>query len=300
MKIALTGATGFIGRYIVRHLIDQGHQLRCWHRQGSNRDGFDGLAAHLQWIKAELGDVRESAELVDGCDAVIHGALYHPSGGFRGDEGDLLEFCERNVMGSLRLIEAARAARVPRFIFVSTCAVHDKILDDRKLDERHPTWPASHYGAYKAAVEQFVHSYGWGHNYDICALRPTGVYGLAEPANESKWFDLVAKVVRGENVTCQRGGKEVHAADVAKAAGILLTAEGITGECYNCYDTYFSEHDVAEVAKQIAGSRSKIEGARPAPKNQIVTEKLRALGMTFGGRPQFEETIGQLIRAIRG
>src|SRR6185312_5563186 len=144
-----------------------------------------------------------------------------------GAEGNLLEFVEKNVTGTLRLIEAARGAGVKRFIFISTCAVHDQILSDRPLDETHPLWPASHYGAHKAAIEAFVHSFGLGQGYPICALRPTGIYGLAHPAKASKWFDLIQSVARGQSVTVSRGGKEVHAADVARAVEILLTADGI-------------------------------------------------------------------------
>jgi len=298
MKIAVTGATGFIGRYIVRHLIAQGHQCRCWHRSGSNRAGFDDVdLTRIEWLAGELGDVDGSAELVSGCDAIVHSALYHPGGGFRGGEGEVVAFAERNILGTLKLIEAARAAKLKRFVFISTCAVHEKILGDRPLDETHPTMPTSHYGAHKAAIEQFVHSYGWGLGFPICALRPTGVYGLAEPAAGSKWFDLVRSVVRGEDVTCTRGGKEVHAADVAAAAGLLLTAQGTSGEAFNCYDRYISEHEVATLAKQISGSRSTIHGGEPKPKNQIVTDKLRSLGMNFGGQPLLERTVRELVAA---
>ena len=45
---------------------------------------------------------------------------------------------------------------VRRFVFIATCAVHDVILSDRPLDEAHPLWPKSHYGAHKAAIEKFV------------------------------------------------------------------------------------------------------------------------------------------------
>jgi nucleoside-diphosphate-sugar epimerase len=299
MKIAVTGATGFIGRYIVRHLVEQGHACRCWFRPDSDRSGLDKLAEHLQWLPGELGDNRACRSLVEDCDAVVHAALYRAGPTFRGGEGDLKTFIEKNVVGTIELIEAARAAGVARFVFISSCSVHEKILDDRPLDETHPTWASSHYGAHKAAIEQFVYSYGLGTGYSICALRPTGVYGLAHPAADSKWFELVQAVVRGQSVNCRRGGKEVHAADVAKSVNILLSAEGIAGQAYNCYDRYISDWDVAQLAKQLTSSPSQIDGGQTAPQHQIVTEKLRKLGMQFGGQQLFEQTIGQLVAAAR-
>jgi nucleoside-diphosphate-sugar epimerase len=299
MRVAVTGATGFIGRYIVRQLIGDRHTVRAWYRPGSDRTGFDDLGELLEWVPGVLNDPESTRELVAGCDAVVHAALYHPGGGFRGGEGDVLEFVEANVLGTLRLIEAARHAGVKRFVFISTCAVHERILEGRPLDETHPLWPTSHYGAHKGAIEKFVHSYGFGQGYPICALRPTGVYGAAHPIEESKWYDLVRAVVRGEEVDCRRGGKEVHAADVARAAALLLTAEGIAGEAYNCYDHYISDYDVATLAKEISGSPSVIRGGQTAPKNQIITAKLQQLGMQFGGQPLFEQTIRQLVAAAK-
>lgn len=295
MKVALTGATGFIGRYLVDRLVEDGHSLRCSHRADSDRSGYDVPEDRLEWVEAELNDGREQ-EFVAGCDAVIHAALYHPGGGFRGGEGDLIEFVERNIVGSLRLIETAHRTGVPRFVQISTCAVHEKILDDRPLDETHPLWARSHYGAHKAALEKFVHSFGLGQDYAICALRPTGVYGVARPIEHSKWYDLIQKVRRGEPVVCEKGGKEVHAADVAKAASLLLSAEGIAGEAYNCYDRYVSQREVAQLAKELSGSDSEITGEQPAPKHQIETDKLRALGMEFGGDALLRETVEALLR----
>ncbi len=299
MRIALTGATGFIGRYIAAHLIGRGHRLRCWYRPTSDRGGFEDLAGFLEWVDGDLSDAASSPVLVRGCDAVVHAALHHPGGGFRGGEGDVVDFVEKNVVGTIRLIEASRAAGVGRFVFISTCAVHEKILDDRPLDETHPLWSTSHYGAHKAALEKFIHSYGLGDGYPICALRPTGVYGIARPIQDSRWFELVGAVVRGETVTCQRGGKEVHVQDVAKAVEILLAADGVAGEAYNCYDRYVSEFEVATIAKRLAGSKSQILGRQTAPKHEIVTKKLRALGMEFGGSSLLEKTIGAMIEAVR-
>ncbi len=302
MRVAVTGATGFLGRYIVRHLSEAGHECRCWYRAQSDRGGFDGLPARIEWLPGDLADERSMHALVADCDAVVHAALYRPGAGFRGAEGDVATFVERNVLGTIRLIEAARKAGVRRFIFISTCAVHEKILPDRKLDEAHPLWPTSHYGAHKAAIEKFVHSYGIGHGYEICALRPTGIYGLARPVERSKWYDLVQAVARGEDIASDRGGKEVHASDVAKAVGILLTAEGITGQAYNCYDRYIADQDVAAIARKLTGSKSAIQMLNKGPKHQIDTTKLRALGMAFGGEALLESTIREMLHtgASRG
>jgi nucleoside-diphosphate-sugar epimerase len=303
MRIAVTGATGFVGRYIVSHLAEAGHRLVCWRRPGSDVGGFPDSIPEgaLTWIEGSLGDDRAAKELLEGADAVVHAAIDHPGGRFRGNEGNLLEFFDRNVMGTLRLIEEARRRDLKRFVFISTCAVHDEILTDRPLDEAHPTWSASHYGAHKAAIEAFVSSYGLGARMPICALRPCGVYGLARPPRKSKWFDLVQKVAAGEPVECRGGGKEVHAVDVSRGVEILLDADAqaVSGRMFNCCDRYVSEYEVAHVARRLAGADGPIGGAETHPKHQIATDRIRSLGMTFGGAARLEATIAQLVAAVK-
>ncbi len=295
MLVAVTGATGFLGRYIVRHLAERGHAARCWHRPTSDRGGFAPDDDAIEWVPGGLEDVESMQNLVAGTDTVVHSALDRPGMGFRQAEGDLATFVERNVLGSIRLMEAAREAGVGRFIFISTCAVHEEILDDRALDEAHPLWPKTHYGAHKAAIEKFIHSYGLGGGYDICSLRPTGIYGVARPLTASKWYGLVQAVKRGEPVTAAQGGKEVHAADVARAVGLLLHAKGIAGQTYNCYDLYVSPPMVANIAKKLTGSTSRIDACHQSPKHQIDTTKLRRLGMTFGGEAVLAKTVKEML-----
>jgi nucleoside-diphosphate-sugar epimerase len=298
MKVAVTGATGFIGHYIVRHLIEQGHSCRCWYRPESIRRTLEDVSDGIEWIEGDLANTDSAAALVKGCDAVVHAALDRPGEAFRGAEGDIVAFADRNIVGSLRLIAQAHVADVPRFVFISTCAVHEIILEDRKLDEAHPMWPRSHYGAYKAAVEEFVYSYGYRYNYDICALRPTGVYGLHHMPASSKWYDLVKSVAEGktDRVTPQ-GGKEVHAADVARAVGVLLKADGVAGQAYNCYDRYIAQEEVAEIAARLSGRDVTIARTNPGPKHQIDTSKIRKLGMSFGGEALLETTVGELLNS---
>lgn len=302
MRVAVTGATGFLGRYLVRDLAAGGHRLRCWHRPASDRSGFEDVAAALEWLPGRLGDEAATRALVEGADAVVHAAVEWegPRNRGRGQHGDPGTFFGVNLIGSLQLLQAAFAAGVPRFVFISSCAVHDVILDDRPLDETHPLWPADAYGAYKAAVEAYVHSYG-RQGWAVCALRPTGINGLAHPPRVSRWYDLVGSVLRGERIETARGGKEVHAADVARATSRLLGADAaaVTGQAFNCYDLYVPEEQVARLAKELTGSASEIAALNRGPKHQIETGKIRKLGMTFGGQELLRRTVQELVAAHR-
>jgi nucleoside-diphosphate-sugar epimerase len=301
MRIAVTGATGFLGRYLVRHLINGSHRLRCWFRPDSDRSGFEQEAGSLEWLPGQLGDASATHELVQGADALVHAAVQWqgPRNRGRRNHGGAEVFHGVNLTGSLQLFQAALEGGVSRCVFISTCAVHELILDDRPLDETHPLWPTTPYGAHKAALEKFVHSFGLGQGWPICALRPTGIYGLAHPPSASRWFDLVSQVLRGEPISTARGGKEVHAADVARAVELLLLADekAITGRAFNCYDLYVAEEHVAGIARELTGSRSTIDTLNRGPKHQIDTRKIRALGMTFGGEPLLRRTVAELIHA---
>lgn len=295
----MTGATGFVGRSIVANLLAAGHRIVAWRRSTSDVDGFPEGGAP-EWIEGSLGDDRSARALVRDADAVVHAAVDRPGKGFVGGEGDVLEFVDRNVLGTIRLMERAREAGVRRFVFLSSGAVHDEILPDRPLDESHPTWSRSHYGAGKAAVEAFIASYGLPGRLAACALRPCGVYGLARRAADSKWFDLVRDVADGRTVECRKGAKVVHAEDVARGVAILLAADAgaVAGRMFNCCDRYISDFEVAHVARRFSGAAGAIEGEAGRPKNEIVTDRLRALGMIFGGTPRLERTVGEMLAAI--
>ncbi len=72
-------------------------------------------------------------------------------------------------------------------------------------------------------------------------------------------------------------------------------AKTVTGQSYNGYDMYIAEQEVARIAKELTGSKSDIADLNRGPKNQIVTSKLRALGMSFGGEPLLRRTVQELV-----
>src|SRR5215813_5652887 len=114
MRIAITGGTGFLGRYIVKHLAAAGHRLRCWYRPSSDRSGFESSAGQIEWLPGSLVDSTATDQLVQRADAVIHAAVQWPgprhSPSRARVETDLETFLQTNLMGSLRLYQAARTA----------------------------------------------------------------------------------------------------------------------------------------------------------------------------------------------
>src|SRR5436305_6124909 len=117
MLVAVTGATGLVGRYLVRQLLADGQRVRAWYRPASDRSE---MPAEVEWVEGHLGEDDATRRLVRGADAVVHAAVDWSERG-----GDILAFLDTNFMGSIQLLAAARSAGVGRFLYVASCAVHE-------------------------------------------------------------------------------------------------------------------------------------------------------------------------------
>jgi nucleoside-diphosphate-sugar epimerase len=267
MLVALTGASGFIGSYTAASLHRAGHTVRALVRSTSRRDHIERYVG--EWQVGETHDPQALAGLVAGVDAVIHNAA----------DWDALERSpqanfERNVLASLRLLEAARLARVEQFLFVSSVAVYHEILPDRKLDENHPTWPSSIYGAYKASIEPHLKAYHVTYGMNTSAWRPAAVYGVDPVQKNSQWYELVAKARRGVTIDTPQGGKITHVQDVADALTLAVGDASVAGQFYNLVDGYMYWQAAAEFAKELTGSAATIVDRKgTGPKNHFDTRK---------------------------
>lgn len=260
MLIAITGATGFVGTYTARALKARGYRVRALARRTSRREHLAGLVD--EWTIGEVEDPQALAGLVAGADCVIHAAV-----DFAACEMPAVHF-RRNVLSTLDLLEAARKAGAGQFVFVSSGAAYAEILSDRKLDESHPTWPDSLYGAYKAGVEPFLKAYHKQFGMNTSSWRPVAVYGLAPDVRESRWLDLVEAVKAGKKVSTSGGGKIVHVEDVAFALAAAVGDEQVAGRFYNLVDRHMYWQVAAEMAKELTESAAIIEDKEgQGPKN---------------------------------
>jgi len=175
--VAVTGAAGFIGRWVVGDLLERGYTVRGLDdlSNGSRRN----VTAFEESDRFELtvGDVGERdvvSELVDNeTDACIHLAaeidvqesLDYPQAHF-----------ETNVVGTERVLEACRKTDT-RLGLVGTCMVYDMAESKEGIDESHPVKPASPYAGSKLAAEDLAESYYHGYDIPVTVLRPFNTYG---------------------------------------------------------------------------------------------------------------------------
>jgi nucleoside-diphosphate-sugar epimerase len=273
LRIAVTGATGLVGQFIVAHLLRAGHEVTALGRSPSQHGG-----EHRPW---RLG---ERAPL-GGCDALVHAAFSHRPGRYRGGEGDDPDgFLRANLQGTLRLWEDAQGRPT---VFLSSRAVYDGLPPGTVLTERLSVAPDSLYGQVKRQAEDALHEMGG------TSLRTTGVYGPPAPGQRHKWADLFEVFARGEALA-SACGTEVHGADVAQA--VLLLLEAPAG-AYNCSDLLLDRRDLLERWARVAGVEGQLPARADRGPNVMDCGRLRALGWSPGGEEALESALAVMARA---
>ena len=295
MRIAITGATGIVGRFVVARLLSEYAQVQALARPESDRRGLD--ACH--WIIGDMANHDALAKLVRNADALVHCAYSHVPGRYRGGEGDdRFAFWRNNLLAGVALLEHARRANVARVVVLSSRAVFGAQTPAAySVDDATRPVPDSHYGALKLALEAHASAFSTADGMCCAALRPTGVYGVVQPVERSKWFDLAMAIRRQAPLPAARLATEVHGHDVADAVWRLLNAptEHVAGRAFNCSDLIVDSRDVMAGLAERLGVAPNLPSA---PENKLLhpmrTPALRALGWCPGGRPLLERTLDEL------
>lgn len=305
MKIAVTGATGLVGGFVVERLLAEGAKVRGLTR----REPVAGLGA-VDFIAGDITNGNAVDRLVAGVDAVVHCAYQHAPGKYRGGEaGHRSAYWRANLLAGVELMERSRLAAVPRLVLLSSRAVFGRASPDQSgVDDDSLPVPDTHYGAMKLALEAHAAAFSAAEGVCYASLRPTGVYGLAHPVERSKWFDIagvVAGMARESQINVAklpqpRRGTEVHGRDVADAVWRLLTAPArrVAGRAFNCSDIVVDNRDV------IAGLAARAGVSLPLPppatnplRHPMRTPGLSALGWRPGGRQLFAATLDDISAA---
>lgn len=253
MRVFVTGASGFVGGHAVERLVANGHEVRAMARSERSAEVVRGYGASP--VRCDLDDLR--AEHLAGCEAVIHAAA-------RAEEwGTREEFERANVEGTQRVLDAARAAGVRRFVHVGTEAAifdgHDLI----DVDEGAPYPPRSPYlyGATKAEAERRVLAAS-APGFETISVRPRLVWG----PRDNTVLPAVLRMARAGQFAWLDGGRartsSTHVKNVAAALELALT-RGTPGRAYFVADD--ETHTVRELLSALAGTAGVELGDRSLP-----------------------------------
>lgn len=293
MRVAVTGATGIVGQFVVARLLREGCDVAALVRPATDSEG---PPRHVERIDGHLGDPTALDTLVHRADRLVHCAFHHVPGRYRGGEGDDVPgFWRVNLGGTIDLLEAAARAGAGRTVLMSSRGVFGAPVEG-PVGDAHPTSPTTHYGALKAATEALAGVYP-----NVAVLRPTGVYGIVRPPARTKWLGLAEDIVAERRVEESRAGTEVHGEDVADAVWRLLTAPSgaVAGRVFNCSDLEVDTRGIVRRMQAALGRTGPVPPAAPPVGNVLRCEALQALGWRPGGETRLQAEIETICARVR-
>jgi nucleoside-diphosphate-sugar epimerase len=184
MKILVTGGAGFIGRWVVKKLLEDGHEIWILDNLSNGRkenvDEFSGNPLLKDFI---IGDIKDNELLTDIFKNKFD-ICYHLAASINVQDSidDPKTTFYNDTLGTFNVLEQAKKHNT-KITFMSTCMVYDKATDERGITEEHPTKPASPYAGSKIAAENMVLSYWYTYKLPAVVLRPFNTYGPFQKTN---------------------------------------------------------------------------------------------------------------------
>ena len=185
MNVFVTGGNGFLGRALVRFLVEAGHQVVAPVR-GEAPFSIDGVT----WQeRASFDDSGTLRRLMSGTDAIVHCAAYAHQTRTTTDE-DRDKFQAVNVDLTASLYALANECQVPHFVFISSIGAITGMSDEVVSESTEPS-PIDDYGRSKRNAELKLLELRQSSDTSVTILRPTLIYGPGNPGNMQRLARLV-------------------------------------------------------------------------------------------------------------
>jgi UDP-glucose-4-epimerase GalE len=316
-RILVTGGAGYVGSHAVRGLLRAGHAVTVYDNLAAgHRGAIEAIAAADGNVSLVEGDVRNRDRVREalrdsGATAVMHFAAWLSVGDSVRDPAG---YYDNNVLGSLAVLDAARAERVTKFVFSSTAAVFGTPVET-PITEDHPKVPINTYGETKLAIERALPHYERAYGLRSVCLRyfnaagadPDGDLGedhdpelhlvplAIEAANGGNPLTVFGGDYKTPDGTCLRD--YVHVTDLADAhvRALASLAAGGPSATYNLGNGRpASVREVIDAVERVTGRRVQwVLGPRRDGDPAILFASSDRIKKELGWRPTFEalETI---------
>jgi UDP-glucose 4-epimerase len=301
MKLLVTGGAGYIGSVMTAQLLEAGHQVTVF--DNLSKGHRQAVPAGANFIEGNLLNEEQLKQvLTQGFEGVLHFAALSLV-------GESVQQPERyyrnNVCGTLNLLEAMSAARVPRLVFSSTAAVYGE-PEEIPILETAVTRPTNPYGGSKIAVDQLIGFMTAAHGLAAVSLRYFNVAGASGQLGEdhhpeTHLIPLVLTVAAGQRPGVQIYGTDyrtpdgtairdyIHVEDLARAH--LLALDSVRAGEHRIYNLGngmgFSVREVIETARRVTGVPiHAVEAPRRAGDPPILVASSQKIRDELGWIPQ--------------
>jgi UDP-glucose 4-epimerase len=291
MKTFVTGGAGYIGSVCTESLLDAGHQVTVYDDLSEgHRSAVDGRARFVLGRPEVENHILEALKNSQA-EAVVHFAANALVGESMTNPG---KYFRNNVANGLKLLDAAVAAGVRKFVFSSTCAVYGP-PDKVPMTEELPTRPINPYGESKLMFERMLHWYHQLHGLEFVVFRYFNAAGASRRFGEHHRVEThlipnVLKVALGQAEQCEIFGADyptpdgtcirdyIHISDLAQAH-ILALEPGRQG-IYNLGNGEgYSVREVIRTCEEISGRKipTVVKPRRPGDPPKLVASAGKAL-----------------------
>jgi UDP-glucose 4-epimerase len=306
MRILVVGGAGYIGSHAVRHLLASGHMVWAYDNLVFGHEAavpagrlIPGTLDNAQALEATLRDL--------GIEAVMHFAAF---ASVPESVAEPAKYYQNNIVGSINLLNAMRAAGVSRIVFSSTCAIYG-IPDVVPITEATPTRPINPYGFTKLAIERALADYAAAYGFGTAALRYFNACGAAEDASigedhrpESHIIPLILQVALGQRSQITITGTDyptpdgtcirdyIHVEDLADAhLRVLERLQPGVALAYNIgTGVGVSVREVIEAVRAVTGHPiPAVEAPRRAGDPPVLVAAAEAARRDLGWTPRYTD-----------
>ncbi|NMB64225.1 MAG: NAD-dependent epimerase/dehydratase family protein [Spirochaetes bacterium] len=251
MRILITGANGFVGRYLKKELDGYGHEV--W--------GIDFSSQSHDVISADICD---NGKLHDTLMKIQPEIVYHLAAVSQVKSDDVSLVYKININGTINLLEGCVSLKgKPKFVFISSSQVYGSVPDDmHPIDEKAPINPVNHYGASKAAGEMLVRAFGCEYGLEYVIFRPFNHTGPGQ--NEYFVVPKIVKAFKENNSAIKLGNINavrdfLDVRDVVRAYTMIVD-RFTNGAIYNIASGKpIRIYDIVQKLIEITGMQMKIE-----------------------------------------
>lgn len=270
----VTGGAGFVGRWVVKRLIEDGHRVAVLDNlENGSRENLAEFSGHSRFLGLIVGCV-EDAQAVARAFATAPDICIHAAAQINVHESlqNPAKAVRVNVQGAWQVLEQCRRNKT-KFVLVSTCMVYDELGHAAAIDEQHPVAPRSPYAATKLAAELLAECYYRSYGLPVVILRPFNTYGpYQKPGCDGGVVAVfLARKLQGEKLPLFGDGSQtrdlLYVEDCADFIVRAALSDSAVGQVINAGSG--EEIPIHRLAEQIAGPDSAQPAPHPHPQAEI-------------------------------